>query len=113
MKRASHARVLRRDRRAEHIGAALDRMLDELGWARPVERHTVFRSWSERMGPEIASAARPHRVDGDTLILRVANSAWMNELSLRQNELLIRLNEGRTHSKVTRLIFRLDPDSRG
>lgn len=96
-----------------HVGAALDSVLERLGLSRVVEQHDVFRTWAERVGPEIARAARPHRVDGDTLILRVANSAWMNELSLRQGELLRRLNAGRTHSAVKRLIFRLDPESKG
>jgi predicted nucleic acid-binding Zn ribbon protein len=96
-----------------HISGALDGVLDRLGLSRVVEQHDVFRTWAERVGPEIARAAHPYRIDGETLILRVANSAWMNELSLRQGELLKRLNAGRTHSAVKRLIFRLDPESKG
>ncbi|MDQ3583243.1 MAG: DUF721 domain-containing protein [Pseudomonadota bacterium] len=100
-------------RGVRRIGGVLDAVLAEMGTARVVEQHDVFRTWSERVGPEIARAARPHRVDGDNLILRVVNSVWMNELSLRQGELLERLNAGRAHSTVKRLIFRLDPEARG
>jgi len=96
-----------------HISGALDGVLDRLGLSRVVEQHDVFRTWAERVGPEIARAAHPYRIDGETLILRVVNSAWMNELSLRQGELMKRLNAGRTHSAVKRLIFRLDPESKG
>ncbi|HUP01883.1 MAG TPA: DUF721 domain-containing protein [Gemmatimonadota bacterium] len=95
------------------IGDALDELLVRAGWARPVELHEVFRSWGERLGPEIARAARPYRIDGDTLIVRVVSSVWMNELSLRQREILERLNAGRTHSAVKRLIFRIDPEAKG
>lgn len=100
-------------RGAREIGDAIDRVLDGLGLARLVEEHDVFREWPERVGGEIALVARPYRVDGDTLLVRVDNSAWVNELSLRQNELLARLNAGRRRSKIRRLIFRLDPEAKG
>ena len=91
----------------------LDELLARTGWAKPIERHEVFGSWAERVGPEIARAARPYRVDGDTLIVLVVSSVWMNELSLRQREILARLNAGRAHSAVQRLIFRIDPEAKG
>ena len=95
------------------LDSALDSVLDRLGLAQAVERHGVFREWEERLGPEIAGAAHPHRVDGDTLIVRVTTSAWLNELSLRQGELLRRLNAGRSRSRIQRLVFRLDPEAKG
>jgi predicted nucleic acid-binding Zn ribbon protein len=95
------------------LDSALDQVLDRLELTEAVERHAVFREWGERLGPEIARAARPYRVDGDTLIVRVTTSAWLNELSLRQGELLKRLNAGRRRSSVRRLVFRLDPEAKG
>ena len=95
------------------LDSALDSVLDRLGLAQAVEQHGVFREWEERLGPEIARAAHPHRVDGDTLIVRVTTSAWLNELSLRQGELLRRLNAGRSRSTIHRLVFRLDPEAKG
>ena len=85
-------------------------MLRRLGVAEVVESHAVFGEWADRVGAEIARAARPHRIDGDTLIVLVRDSSWMTELSLRQRELLARLNSGRGHSTVKRILFRLDPD---
>lgn len=100
-----------RDGRPVAIGDALDGVLSRIGAARAVEHHDVFRDWNARVGPEIAKAARPHRVDGDTLVVRVVHSAWLNELSLRQNELLERINAGRRSTRVRRILFRLDPES--
>lgn len=97
----------------DRIDSALDVVLDNLGVADVVERHAVFGEWDDRVGPEIARVARPHRLDGETLIVRVANSAWLNELSLRRNELLERLNDGRRRSEIRRLIFRIDPQTKG
>jgi predicted nucleic acid-binding Zn ribbon protein len=95
------------------LDTALDSVLDALGLSQAVEQHAVFRQWEERLGPEFARAARPHRVDGETQIVRVATSAGLNELSLRQGELLKRLNAGRSRSSVRRLVFRLDPEAKG
>lgn len=95
------------------LDAALDSVLEALGVAQAVERHAVFREWEQRLGPEIARAAHPHRVDGETLIVRVTTSAWLSELSLRQADLLRRLNAGRRRSAIRRLVFRLDPEAKG
>lgn len=95
------------------VGEAIDGVLERLGLGAVVERHEVFREWEERVGAEIARVSRPHRVDGDTLIVKVTHSAWINELSLRQAELLERLNRGRGRSRVKRLLFRLDPEAKG
>ncbi len=105
--------MTRRPRRHPRpIGGLLDGVLERLGLAATIERHAVFGEWDRRVGAEIARVARPHRVDGDTLIVRVESSVWINELSLRQNELLRRLNAGRDRSAVRRLIFKLDPDAK-
>lgn len=95
------------------LDSAIDSVLDRLGVAQAVERHAVFREWADRLGPEIARAAHPHRVDGETLIVRVTTSVWLNELSLRQGEILKRLNAGRSRSSIRRLVFRLDPEAKG
>jgi predicted nucleic acid-binding Zn ribbon protein len=97
-------------RRPRSIGEELDGVLDRLGLAEVVESHAVFSEWGHRVGAEIARAARPHRIDAGTLIVLVRDSSWMTELSLRQGELLARLNAGREHGAVKRILFRLDPD---
>ncbi len=103
-------RSKRRSGSPEPVADALDGVLKRLGLQQVVERHDLFREWDERVGREIARVARPWRVDGDALIVRVASPAWMNELSLRQTELLERLNRDRQKSGIRRLIFRLDPE---
>ena len=95
------------------IEGALDRVLDRMDLGVVVERYGVFRDWPERVGREIARVTRPHRVDGDTLIVKVTSSAWAGELSLRQSEILERVNEGRTKTRVRRILFRVDPELKG
>lgn len=105
----------RRGRRkhARRVGTVIDRVLEQLSLEDVVEQHRVFREWETRVGREIARAARPHRLDGSTLIVHVENAAWMNELSLRQGDVLKRLNRGRKRTRIERLILRLDPGTRG
>lgn len=91
----------------------LDSVLDRMGLGKVVERYAVFREWPDRVGREIARVTEPHRVDGDTLIVKVTSSAWAGELSLRQNEILERVNEGRTKTRVRRILFRIDPEMKG
>jgi predicted nucleic acid-binding Zn ribbon protein len=100
-------------RQPTSVGQELDAVLDRLGLGVVVESHAIFGDWAARVGPDIARAARPHRVDGETLIVLVRDSAWMSELSLRQQELLARVNAGREKSVVRRILFRLDPDPDG
>jgi len=107
--------VRRRFARSEprEIGGAIEDVLERMGVTEEVERHAVFGEWAERVGREIARVARPHRVDGETLIVKVPSSAWAGELSLRQNDILERINEGRRRTLVRRLVFRIDPELKG
>lgn len=95
---------------ARKVGSVIDTVLARLGVAEVVDRHGAFSEWPERVGPEIARAARPQRLDGDVLIVGVTSPAWMSELSLRRTEILRALNAGRTRGKIRKVIFRLDPE---
>ncbi|MGH7573374.1 MAG: DciA family protein [Gemmatimonadota bacterium] len=95
------------------MGSVIDRVLARLGVEEVVDRHRVFGEWPETVGTEIARVARPQRLDGDVLIVGVANSAWMSELSLRRIEILKSINAGRKRGKIRKLILRLDPEIDG
>ncbi len=87
---------------------ALPRVVESLGLEAGLEDARLLAEWERAVGPEIASVARPHRLDGDTLIVHVKHSAWMAELSLRRREILTRVNGGRSRRKLTRLILRIE-----
>jgi len=61
-------------------------------WARRLSRHAVFRVWERVVGEAVARAARPVSVSGGRVVVEVGDSAWMQELELRAEELLARLN---------------------
>jgi predicted nucleic acid-binding Zn ribbon protein len=86
--------VSRRDpiRLADVLGAWLEKtgLAGRLDLARVVER------WPELVGPQIAAVTRAEAVNAEgTLWVRVASSAWANELSLMAPRILAKLNHDR------------------
>ncbi|MGQ9745310.1 MAG: DUF721 domain-containing protein [Dissulfurimicrobium sp.] len=62
------------------------------GWNNRLQRADVWRSWEDVAGREIALHAWPERFQGDTLIVKVSDSIWMQQLSFIKHEILGRLN---------------------
>jgi hypothetical protein len=71
------------------VGSLLTAALPALE-ERLLERR-IHAQWGDAVGPEIARRARPGRLDRGALEVRVDNSPWLAELSLRQQELLAAL----------------------
>ncbi|MCF7890858.1 DUF721 domain-containing protein [Candidatus Bipolaricaulota bacterium] len=68
--------------------------------------------WTEIAG-ELGKVARPKKVQGGSLVLEVPSAAAKQELSFLEEELLDKLNENLTHSKVDKLKFKLGQFSEG
>jgi hypothetical protein len=58
-----------------------------------IRAERVLTEWSELVGPKIASRTRPLCVDGRTLVVEVATSAWLHELNLLKPQILAGLLE--------------------
>jgi hypothetical protein len=52
----------------------------------------VRRAWPMLVGAEVARRAGPQALSGDTLVVVVDNSPWLQELTLRSAELTSRIN---------------------
>jgi predicted nucleic acid-binding Zn ribbon protein len=78
---------------------------DEL-WLRELEDR-----WPELVGPAVAVHTRPGRYEKGALIVFVDSSGWLNELKrYAQKEMLNRLQERFTTSKIRWLRLDLDPE---
>ncbi|HEU5217225.1 MAG TPA: DUF721 domain-containing protein [Gemmatimonadales bacterium] len=78
------------------IGQVLEDWLAKSGLAKRLDVSQVVERWAEAVGPQIAAATRAEAVNAEgTLWVRVASSAWANELSLMAPRILARLNQGR------------------
>ena len=96
--------------RPEPLGNALRRFLDEQGLAMRVGQATALEAWPGVVGPAVAAAAKPLSVTSDgTLIVAVRSSAWMNELSLMERDLLEALNRANPSAPLSRIRWQIAP----
>ena len=78
------------------VGEVLESYLARVGLAERLRQAQVVREWPALVGPQIAAVTQPESVAPDgTLFVRVATSAWMNELQLMAPQILARINAGR------------------
>lgn len=92
------------------LGDVLRRFLDQQGFAKRVGQATAMEAWPSVVGPAVAAAARPLVVTSDgTLIVAVRSSAWMNELSLMERDLLEALNRANPSAPLTKIRWQIAP----
>jgi predicted nucleic acid-binding Zn ribbon protein len=73
-----------------------------------LEQAAVIIHWHAIVGPEIAKVTQPLSVNRQGVLqVAVTSSAWMNELSLMEPELLRAINEKSRSRKVERIRWRL------
>lgn len=78
------------------LGEALGAWLARSGLGRRLDLSQAVDGWAEIVGPQIAAVTRAEAVNADgTLWVRVATSAWANELSLMAPRILAKLNQDR------------------
>jgi predicted nucleic acid-binding Zn ribbon protein len=78
------------------LGDVLGSWLAKAGLARRLDLAQVVEHWAEAVGPQIAAVTRAEAVNAEgTLWVRVASSAWANELSLMAPRILAKLNQNR------------------
>jgi predicted nucleic acid-binding Zn ribbon protein len=98
----------RKKDRPRPIGEAISSFLERSGIARRVEQASVIPEWTELVGPQIASVTQPLSIARDgTLFVAVTTSAWMNELSLLEPQLLASINAKPDRAPVARIRWRM------
>jgi predicted nucleic acid-binding Zn ribbon protein len=83
------------------VRQALETFLAKSGLGRRIAQAQVIPDWPRLVGPQIAAVTSPESVSPDgTLFVRVATSAWMNELQLMAPEIMARVNAGRGPGRI-------------
>ncbi len=57
-------------------------------WKKKVEQYALWERWEELVGSTVAKNARPSSWRNQTLIIKVINHVWIQELQFLRNELL-------------------------
>lgn len=83
----------RKASRTKTLGDALDELVETLGIRKKLREQEVFQFWDKAVGERIAEVAKPTRISKGTLFVSVQSGPWRNELSMRREEIVSRLNE--------------------
>lgn len=98
----------RKKDRPRPIGEAISSFLERSGISRRVEQASVIPEWPELVGQQIAQVTEPLSIARDgTLFVAVKTSAWMNELSLLEPQLLASINARTERAPVARIRWQM------
>jgi predicted nucleic acid-binding Zn ribbon protein len=98
----------RKKDRPRPIGDALSSFLEQSGIARRVNQASVIPEWAQLVGTQIALVTEPLSIARDgTLFVAVKTSAWMNELSLLEPQLLASINAKPERAKIIRIRWQM------
>jgi len=89
----------------EKVGDLLGGFLEKKGLREALVRVDVVDEWQERVGEAIGKVTRAQGVRDTALIVEVRSSPWLMELNLMRDEILRKVNEGRTEGLVERIVF--------
>ena len=73
-----------------------------------LKKFGIFNHWSDIVGSDVAKRTKPIKISKDTLIIKVANSVWANELSLMSRQILKKINDFVGEEVIKDLKFRLN-----
>jgi predicted nucleic acid-binding Zn ribbon protein len=79
--------------RTKSVGEAIEELVTQLGIKKKLHEQDAFVVWDEAVGERIAKVAIPTRILRGTLIVSVKSGPWRNELNMRKQEVVRRINE--------------------
>ena len=88
-------RGARKARRRKAVAPAAELIGDALaahGLGEAVRAHRLITEWRELVGERIAARTWPDGLSKKLLWVRVANSAWLHELSMLKGQLVVAIN---------------------
>ena len=101
------ARGGRRGKQFKPVAEVLAGYLDQSDLGDSLARLGAMDEWAGAVGPRVSRITRPVEVRGETLVVEVLSSAWINELSMMSGLILERVNACREGPPIGRIRFRL------
>ncbi len=72
----------------------------------------IYKTWKQTVGENIAGNTRPEGIRGDVLFVGVSNSIWMQELSFIKKNIVKKINETLSETKIKDIRFRISDFAR-
>lgn len=91
----------------EKADIILKRLTSRMGIDTRLEMEKAVVLWEEVVGAKVARRAKAEAVRGGILFVRVANSTWMQELSLLKEGIIEKLNALMEGGIVKDIVFRV------
>ncbi|GIH05927.1 hypothetical protein Rhe02_39940 [Rhizocola hellebori] len=85
------------------FGDVLAKLIKTRGWQRPAAEATLFGSWAQVVGPDIAEHSRPVSLADGELTVEAESTAWATQLRLLNKTILTRIGSVVGHNLVTKL----------
>lgn len=94
-------------RRREPVGvqSVLSQALRQYGLENDLARYRFVLHWREIVGEEIAKKTKPECLRNGSLVVRVATSAWAQELTFQKDIIISRLKKFLGNDEVVQDLF--------
>ena len=79
--------------RTRSLGDALRELIGSLGIDKKLREYDAVNDWEAIVGPAIARVATAEKISQGLLVVRVQASTWRNELNMRKQEIIAKLNQ--------------------
>lgn len=91
----------------QRIDEILARVLRKRNIPFRAEDRRLIEAWEKAVGPQIASQSRPEHLRREILLVKVANSVWMQQLHFLKEEIIGKVNTvlGKTSVKDIRFLI--------
>jgi predicted nucleic acid-binding Zn ribbon protein len=96
-----------RRREVTHIREVVEAILTAPGSPVDFADMKLWKLWDGLVGPEIASHARPSSIKRGTLVVKVSDSVWLQELEFKAYEIRERINGALQREAVRKIRFRV------
>ena len=77
----------------EKISDILESVVRDLNLEKGIAEHRAIMLWEKAVGSEAAAHAVPREVARGRMVAAVDSSAWLQELRMREREIIKRINE--------------------
>lgn len=77
----------------QKIGGFILATLDRMGITDRLKKQRAVNGWSEIVGEKIAAETEALRIDGDTLVVKVHQAAWRQQLLFLKEDLLSKIRK--------------------
>ncbi len=91
---------------AESLGSIIKQWLRDNGYEEKIRESSVPDYWVDIVGEAVARQTRVERIERGTMFVSVASAVWRNELMMRREEIMSKINERFGAQVVKEIVLR-------